>query len=506
MTSRIELFRPPSAFQAKRSTYELLPFRFTRISGIKGEVLVTSETGEYHFLSEDDFRSLVRKQLSSGHPAYADLRAKKFLVDEMFSADIAVRLSAARLRSKKAFMRYGPSLHIVVVTLRCDHSCSYCQVSRQSTNAARFDLPQEKIPNIVDRIFESSSPDLTVEFQGGEPLLAFGTIRELVLAIERRNALEMRRITFVVASTLHLLTEETLSFFREHGVKVSTSLDGPEALHNKNRPLPSRDSYQRTVRGIGLARQALGERNVSALLTLTRTSLGMHREIVDSYVALGFRSIFLRPLSPFGFATRQTPRAAYTSEEFAAFYEAALAYIVDLNKQGITLEENYATLLLRHILTPFATGYVDLRSPAGAGLDTLVYNYDGQVYASDEARMLAEMGNTDYSLGSVSESLVALLGSAAMERLLSGAVAEALPGCSDCAYLPYCGADPIMSTATQGDPIGHRPSSSFCRRQTALFELMFRMLHERDVDTMRVLIGWLGNQSAHGLTAPGYLQ
>jgi hypothetical protein len=34
-------------------------------------------------------------------------------------------------------------------------------------------------------------------------------------------------------------------------------------------------------------------------------------------------------------------------------------------------------------------GYVDLRSPAGAGLGALVYNYDGSVFASVEGRMLA---------------------------------------------------------------------------------------------------------------------
>ena len=34
---------------------------------------------------------------------------------------------------------------------------------------------------------------------------------------------------------------------------------------------------------------------------------------------------------------------------------------------------------------------MDLRSPAGAGMGVVVYNYNGNVYASDESRMLAEM-------------------------------------------------------------------------------------------------------------------
>ena len=46
-------------------------------------------------------------------------------------------------------------------------------------------------------------------------------------------------------------------------------------------------------------------------------------------------------------------------------------------------------------------GYVDLQSPSGLGLSVLVYNYDGDVYASDEGRMLAEVGDKTFRLGNV---------------------------------------------------------------------------------------------------------
>ncbi|MFX4914397.1 His-Xaa-Ser system radical SAM maturase HxsB, partial [Acinetobacter baumannii] len=53
------------------------------------------------------------------------------------------------------------------------------------------------------------------------------------------------------------------------------------------------------------------------------------------------------------------------------------------------------------MLTPFQPGYVDLLSPAGAGVAAVVYNYDGDVYASDESRMLAEMGDKSFCIGNV---------------------------------------------------------------------------------------------------------
>ena len=60
--------------------------------------------------------------------------------------------------------------------------------------------------------------------------------------------------------------------------------------------------------------------------------------------------------------------------------------------------------MLSKMLTPLESGFVDLRSPAGIGIGAIVYNYDGDVYASDEGRMLAEMGDRTFRLGNVYEN------------------------------------------------------------------------------------------------------
>ena len=78
------------------------------------------------------------------------------------------------------------------------------------------------------------------------------------------------------------------------------------------------------------------------------------------------------------------------------FYFEGLDYIIDLNLKGFGFTEYYAAMVLRKMLTPFQPGYVDLLSPAGAGVAAVVYNYDGDVYASDESRMLAEMGDKSF--------------------------------------------------------------------------------------------------------------
>jgi len=483
--------------------YELLPFRFARLPNPPGTVLATSEVGEYAFLTDQKFQDFVGRRLRADDHLYRDLHARHFLIEP--GADPHLDLIATQYRTRKSFLRWGPSLHIFVVTLRCDHSCVYCQVSRRSPDAARFDMAAETMGHAVNRLFESRAPTLTVEFQGGEPALAFDRVKSLVDMIEERNASERRSIRFTLASTLHLLTDEMLQFCREHKICLSTSLDGPAFIHNANRPNGSHDSYERTVEAIDRARSIVGAENVSALTTLTRLSLQHPKEIIDTYVSLGFRSIFLRPLSPYGFALRSAHKTGYPMSEFVSFYRAALDYLIDINKRGIVIDEAYSTVLLNHILTPFPTGYVDLRSPAGAGLGALVYNYDGRVYASDEGRMVAETGDDRFVLGTVVQPYQALMTSEAMQWLLASGVAEALPGCSDCAFLPYCGSDPVYHASRQGDPVGHRPTSDFCRKHTGLFEVIFGNLARRDADVMRVFLAWISRRTPAQVSRAGYM-
>jgi radical SAM protein with 4Fe4S-binding SPASM domain len=219
------------------------------------------------------------------------------------------------------------------------------------------------------------------------------------------------------------------------------------------------------------------------------------REIVDEYVRQGFHSIFLRPISPYGFAVRTENRNGYNEHQFLSFYKNALAYILDLNRQGTLLCETFAKILLTKILTPYATGYVDLQSPAGAGISVLVYNYNGDLYASDESRMLAEMNDQTFRLGNVHrDNFASVVRSEAFEYLASAACNETLPGCADCAYQLYCGADPVFHHRTQADAFGHRPTSAFCARNMAIITHLFRLLRDGDQDLHRIFHGWVRDE------------
>jgi uncharacterized protein len=79
-----------------------------------------------------------------------------------------------------AYLREPTPLHIFVVTLRCEHSCPYCQVSRQSTDRSKFDMSEETAGHALKIAFQSPSKRIKIEFQGGEPLLNFPLITKIV--------------------------------------------------------------------------------------------------------------------------------------------------------------------------------------------------------------------------------------------------------------------------------------------------------------------------------------
>jgi len=136
-------------------------------------------------------------------------------------------------------------------------------------------------------------------------------------------------------------------------------------------------------------------------MTTTARSLDRVRDIIDEYVRLEFSGIFLRTLSPYGFAVKTNAIGAYTTERWIEFYKEGLEYILYLNRMGIQFREYFACVVLKKMLTSEEAGFVDLTSPAGIGIKAIVYNYNGAVYASDESRMLAEMGDETFRLGNL---------------------------------------------------------------------------------------------------------
>jgi len=481
-------FKPLEEFFAQElHEYEFLPFKFHRLK--TGRVFVSNIVGEWLVLDTQTFELFTSSSLTPASAAYADLRARHFLLDR--DSGVAVDLLTVKLRQRLQHLRSVFGLAIFVVTLRCEHACPYCQVSRQSDDHAAFDMSPAYADAALKLLFASPAREFKIEFQGGEPLLNFGLIQHIVLEAKRLAEVSGKSVSFVITSNLALLTDDVLAFCAEHDILLSTSLDGPAELHNKNRPRRGNNSHQLATDGIRRVQNRLGADGVAALMTTTKASLDRVVDIIDEYRSQDLHEIFLRPLSPYGFAVKTKWFKAYDQLEWLRFYREGLRYIIDLNRRGERFIELYASTILGKMLTSRPGNYVDMMNPAGIGSRVIVFNYDGDIYASDEARMLAEMGDKTFRLGNVgADSLAEVVLSDSLLDAVEGTVLESAPMCSDCAFQHYCGADPVYHHATQGDPIGHKAFSGFCDRQMGIFEELIELM-EADPEAARILSSWV---------------
>ncbi len=458
-----------------RPKHSVLPsFRYRYLDDTRA--VIVSDSGDHAILSKEELHILRTDPSKISRKRFTEFKSKFFFADPSSSG--VNRLLASRISTKHETVLVGPALHIIVPTLQCDHSCRYCQVSR-SLDGNGYTMSLDNLNQACDSIFDSPAKTLTVEFQGGEPLLQFGRIQTAIKRIWKRNKSENRDLRFVVASTLHYLTVEMCDFFDSYGVYLSTSIDGPEKLHNINRPIPTQDSYSRTIAGIELARKFVGDDSVSALMTTTSNSLRFADEIVDTYVDLGFKEIFIRPLSQYGFARRNHSRITYSHGDYLEFYKIAFERILYWNRSGVDIRESGAAIALNKILSPFDAGYVDLQNPSGAGLAAILYNYDGFVYPGDEARMIAERGDKSLRLGRIGDPLSELLVSKVQKEIIASSLSN--PSCKECAYNAYCGPDPIGAYNRHSSWSVPADQTEHCQHYMALFDFLFRKLQSDDL-------------------------
>jgi sulfatase maturation enzyme AslB (radical SAM superfamily) len=154
-------FQPPEAFSSATEGLSLLPFNLERTG--TNQYLVSNMVGDFVRLTEAELNRLVDLQIRPGDGLYEKAYAAHLVTGTNQTGQR--QLLALRLRSRMSFLRHVTPLHIFVVTLRCEHSCPYCQVSRQSTDRSRFDMTEQTAARSLDVAFASPSARIKIEFQ-----------------------------------------------------------------------------------------------------------------------------------------------------------------------------------------------------------------------------------------------------------------------------------------------------------------------------------------------------
>lgn len=466
------------------NAYRLMPFAFESLAN--QDIFLSGLAGDYAFLNRNDFDALVKNSLTSDSAAFIELESKKLITT---GNKAAIMMTASGLLSRKAFTFSGPRLHIIVMTRGCNCHCDYCHASSYSPGEEAPQMTMAVATATARSIMSSPSREITIEFQGGEPVLAWDMVRFLVDYIRLLNVKARKSISFVLCTNLLKLDQGMIDYIAKRGIEVSTSLDGPANLHDFHRHIPNGSAHDLFIKNLKLFELKTGKK-ISPLLTVTSDNLHNIRQVIDHYIEYERDGIFIRPLNPFGRAAMNQD-LGYKTEDFTEAYIDAVEYILAINRKGINFREFMLSLFLKRIYTPFDDGFVDLKFPAGAGLSVLVYDVNGDVYPSDEARMMAVSGDNRLKMGNVqTNSGHTIRNSTIAQKILSSSIPSLIPGCASCPYAPYCGVDPIKVFSEMGDFTQYAETGE-CRKNRAILRWLFNKIRNADEQLERILLGWI---------------
>jgi len=465
---------------------------FFRFKKFGDDYLITNDIAKYSFLTKQEFGDFIAWKIISWDK-YNELLARKFIKDENYTKDMTLAYAM-----KNDFLAYGPSLHIIVTTLRCNHKCQYCHAAVAPMSAKNMDMTKKTAKKVVDTIFYTSNSSLTIEFQGWEALVNWDVVKYIVEYAEMKASHLHKTLQFALVTNLTLMDEEKLAYIIEHNIWMSTSLDWDEDVHNFNRTFKDGNSFEKVTYWIKRINEEF-EKNgrnskIWALLTVSKKTLTKYREVIDTYVELGLDSIFLRPLNPYGFAAADLEKLGYSTEEFIDFYHKSMEYILELNKKWTIFRESLSSIYLSKILTDRDPNYLDERSPCWACIWQVAYNFDGKIYSCDEGRMLWRMWDDNFLMTELTESgeetYKNMIESDTTKAMVQVSTLDWLPGYNDSVYKPYIWVCPIHSYKTSWNIIPNYSKDHKKVLDYAVLDFLFKNL--RIEENKKIFESWLG--------------
>jgi len=186
-----------------------------------------------------------------------------------------VETASARIPTEQCRFRGQSRRHLMLLpSLACQASCAYCFGPNRGP-IMQPDILEAALDWIAATTRPGEQIDLT--FHGGEPLIA--GLKWYERSLPLLQARLGSRLKMHVQSNLWLLDDGYCEFFKQHGISLGTSLDGPEHINDQQR---GQGYFAKTVAGINLARRYGFSPGV--ICTFTRLSALHCREVFDFFV------------------------------------------------------------------------------------------------------------------------------------------------------------------------------------------------------------------------------
>lgn len=199
--------------------------------------LVHMSVGTTNYIDAKKIENIIKQMVSNKMILCAALSNTNFPTwPACFDGVFGVRNYIAKLQEKEISVSKSFPL-VLQVTQKCNLRCSYCVYSGdyKNRNHSQKEMSWETAKEAVDYLYghSMSSEDIYISFYGGEPLLMFRLIKEVVEYVKREYC--QRTVHFNLTTNGTLFTPEIVQYFIKNNIQIMFSLDGPKEVHDKNR-------------------------------------------------------------------------------------------------------------------------------------------------------------------------------------------------------------------------------------------------------------------------------
>lgn len=197
----------------------------------------------------------------------------------------------------------------------CNLACRYCFAEEGEYHGRRalmgFDVGKKALDFLVAN--SGNRVNLEVDFFGGEPLMNFQVVRDLVAYGRSLEEPNHKKFRFTLTTNGVLLDDEVLEFVNKEMSNVVLSIDGRKEVHDKMRPFRGgQGSYDVIVPKFLKTAESRNQMNYYVRGTFTRNNLDFSEDVAH-LADLGFEQISVEPVvadpkEPYALQEEDIPR------------------------------------------------------------------------------------------------------------------------------------------------------------------------------------------------------
>lgn len=379
---------------------------------------------DFENLSKDELINKIKNKYRGEsaedlNDCYEELCALK-AQGKLFSEDKFKPL-AGKLKEKSAGVIKALCLHVAHT---CNLNCSYCFASQGKYHGDRAIMSYEVGKRALDFLVENSGTrrNLEVDFFGGEPLMNFGVVKDLVAYARSIEKEKNKNFRFTLTTNGLNITDEVIDFANKEMSNVVLSLDGRKEVHDRFRvDLAGRGSYDRIVPLFQKFVEKRGGKNYYMRGTFTHYNPDFLNDI-KAMLDLGFTEISMEPV-----VCAENNPSALTAED----REIVKKQYEDLAKLMLKRRNAGKPFTFYHYMIDLKGGPCIYKrvSGCGSGTEYMAVTPWGDLYPCHQF-----VGEEKFRLGSVFEGVTNL----EKQNEFAACNVYAREECADCWAKLYC--------------------------------------------------------------------